>query len=160
MSERVGIAELHIACAPQVLKAYGLGSCLAIALYDPGARIGGLVHSLLPEQRPGDPAGEPGKYVDTAIKTMVGELARAGAEPARLQAKIAGGANMFETEYLTLMHSIGVRNARSAKETLLELGIPLAGEEIGGNRGRTVAFDLATGRLLVYCAKDEQTTSL
>lgn len=160
MSERVGIAELRIGQAPQVFKAYGLGSCLAVALYDPGQRIGGLVHSLLPQQPPGELAGETGKYVDAAIRLMVAELTRVGADPARLQAKIAGGANMFETEYLTLMHSIGVRNARSARETLVELGIPLAGEEVGGNRGRTVAFDLATGRLLVYCAKDDRMISL
>jgi chemotaxis protein CheD len=160
MSERVGIAELHIGQAPQVFKAYGLGSCLAVALYDPGLRIGGLVHSLLPRRRPGDAPGEATKYVDAAIRLMVEELTRAGADPARLQAKIAGGANMFESEYVTLIRSIGVRNANSARETLLELGIPLAGEEIGGNRGRTVAFDLATGQLLVYCAKDNRTTTL
>ncbi|NJC88722.1 MAG: hypothetical protein FIB02_09370 [Desulfuromonas sp.] len=160
MSERVGIAELRIGRDPEVLKAYGLGSCLAIALYDPGLRIGGLVHSLLPQRRAGDPPGEITKYVDAAIRLMIEELAKAGASPARLQAKIAGGANMFETEYVTLMHSIGVRNARSARETLLELGVPLAGEEVGGNRGRTVAFDLATGQLLVYCARENRTTPL
>ena len=160
MSERVGIAELRIATAPQVLKAYGLGSCLAIALYDPQLRVGGLVHSLLPQQRPGEPVSVAPKYVDAAIRLMIEELVRAGADPARLQAKVAGGANMFETEYLTLINSIGVRNARSARETLMELGIPLAGEEVGGNRGRTVEFDLATGRLLVYCARDDRTLVL
>ena len=160
MSQRVGIAELHIAGAPEILKAYGLGSCLAVALYDPGLRIGGLVHCLLPQRRPGDPLGDASKYVDAAIRLMVNELTEAGADPGRLQAKIAGGANMFETEFVTLMHSIGVRNARSARETLQELGIPLAGEEVGGNRGRTVEFHLATGRLLVYCARDDRTTTL
>lgn len=160
MSERVGIAELHIARAPQVLKAYGLGSCLAIAMYDPGLRLGALVHSLLPQRRASDAPGEATKYVDAAIHLMVEELVQAGADRARLQAKIAGGANMFESDYVTLMHSIGVRNARSAREALLELGIPLAGEEVGGNRGRTVAFDLATGQLLVYCARENRTITL
>ena len=160
MSERVGIAELRIARAPVVLKAYGLGSCLAIALYDPGARIGGLVHSLLPQRRGDESLPDATKYVDAAIRLMAAELVREGADFARLYAKIAGGANMFESAYLTLMNSIGVRNARSARETLQELGIPLAGAEVGGNRGRTVSFDLATGRLLVYCARDESTTTL
>ncbi|MHB8709870.1 MAG: chemotaxis protein CheD [Desulfuromonadales bacterium] len=160
MNERVGIAELRIGRAPEVLKAYGLGSCLAIALYDPGLCIGGLVHCLLPQRRRGDPLSDVGKYVDAAICLMVEELTRAGADPARLQARIAGGANMFETEYLTLMHSIGVRNARCARETLQELGIPLAGEDVGGNRGRTAVFELATGRMLVYSAKDDRTITL
>jgi chemotaxis protein CheD len=131
-----------------------------VALYDPHTRLGGLVHSLLPQQRSGDPPETAPKFVDGAIRLMVAELSRAGADPARLLAKCAGGANMFESHYLTLMHSIGVRNARSARETLRELGIPLAGEEVGGNRGRTVTFDLATGRLLVYCARDDRTVVL
>jgi chemotaxis protein CheD len=160
MSERVGIAELRIARAPTVLKAYGLGSCLAIALYDPGECIGGLVHCLLPQRRSNDPLSEAAKYVDGAIRLMLEELNRAGADPARLQAKVAGGANMFETEFVTLVNSIGVRNARSARETLRELGIPLVGEEVGGNRGRTVEFDLVTGNLLVYCARDDRTLTL
>lgn len=160
MSERVGIAELRIAGAPEVLKAYGLGSCLAIALYDPERRIGGLVHSLLPQRRREDALDTPPKYVDAAIHLMIEELGRAGADQQRLQAKIAGGANMFESEFVTLMNSIGVRNARAARETLLALGIPLVGEEVGGNRGRTVAFELATGRLLVYCAREDRTIVL
>lgn len=160
MSDRVGIAELRLGRAPDVLKAYGLGSCLAIALYDPGLRIGGLVHSLLPQRRSDDPLTDAAKYVDAAIVLMVEELTRAGADPARLQAKIAGGANMFESDYLTLMHSIGVRNARRARETLQGLDIPLAGEEVGGNRGRTAVFDLATGQLLVYSARDDRTVVL
>jgi chemotaxis protein CheD len=160
MSERVGIAELRIARAPQRLKAYGLGSCLAIALYDPQLGLGGLVHSLLPQRRGTDPQDRPPKFVDAAIRLMAAELCRAGADPARLQAKCAGGANMFEEDYLSLMQSIGARNALSARETLRELGIPLVAAEVGGNRGRTVTFDLATGRLLVYCAREDRTTAL
>jgi chemotaxis protein CheD len=160
MSERVGIAELRIARAPQILKAYGLGSCLAVALYDPELQLGALVHSLLPQQFYGETIDGSPKFVDAAIRLMVAELRRAGAEPARLQAKSAGGANMFEGVYLTLMQSIGVRNARSARETLKDLGIPLVAEEVGGNRGRTVTFDLATGQLLVYCAREDRTIVL
>lgn len=160
MSKRVGIAELRIARAPEVLKAYGLGSCLAVTLFDPLPGIGGLVHCLLPHRRAGDADSMAHKYVDAAIHGMVAELTLAGADPRRLQAKIAGGANMFETEYVTVMNSIGMRNARSARETLLACAIPLVAEDVGGNRGRTVEFDLATGRLLVYCARDDSTMVL
>ncbi len=160
MIHKVGIAELKVARAPQHLKAYGLGSCLAVALYDPELRIGGLVHCLLPQQPDGTTDDNLAKYVDAAIRRMIVELSGAGVEPTRLQAKCAGGANMFEGGYLTVMQSIGERNARSARETLKELGIPLVAEEVGGNRGRTVTFDLATGRLLVYCARDDRTREL
>lgn len=154
MSERITIAQARLDRAPAVLKAYGLGSCIAVGLYDPLNRIGGLAHLLLPNRPSRNPLGDQGKYVDAGIRQMVDELVLFGAERRNLVAKIAGGANMFESEYQTLIHSIGARNARSARETLAELGIPLAAEEVGGNRGRTVELDLATGEMMVYCARD------
>lgn len=160
MSERVGIAELRLARAPTVLKAFGLGSCLAIALYDPEQRLGALVHSLLPQACRGELPEPPTKYVDMAIERMVEELVRGGAEAARLQARIAGGANMFEPAYVTLIDSIGVRNVRSARQALAARGIPLVGEDVGGNCGRTVEFHLASGQLLVYCARENRTRTL
>lgn len=154
MSQRISIAQARIDRAPAVLKAYGLGSCLAVGLYDPLNRVGGLAHLLLPSHPSRSPLGDQGKYVDAGIRQMVEELVLFGAEHAKLVAKIAGGANMFESEYKTLINSIGARNAKSARETLNELGIPLLGEEVGGNRGRTVELDLASGMMIVYSARD------
>lgn len=160
MNNRVSIAQTCIERAPVVLKASGLGSCIAVGIYDPQSRVGGLGHLLLP-CCPGDhPVGRAGKYVDLGISLMVKRLVEAGARREDLVAKIAGGANMFETTYQTLISSIGARNARSARETLARLNIPLVGEELGGNRGRTVEFDLASGRMLVYCARDDKRLSL
>ena len=160
MSERVGIAELHLGRAPTVLKAFGLGSCLAIALYDPAERLGGLVHSLLPHPRRDEAPDPPAKYVDTAIGLMVDGLVQAGAVAAHLQAKMVGGANMFEADYVTLIDSVGARNVRSARQVLAAYHIPLVGEDVGGNRGRSVEFDLASGQLLVYCARENRTKTI
>jgi chemotaxis protein CheD len=154
MADRVSIAQARIDQAPVVLKAYGLGSCIAVALYDPGTGIGGLSHMLLPCRPTKNPLGTESKYVDAGICQMVDELVRAGANRENLVARMTGGANMFETAYQTLINSIGTRNARSARETLARLCIPLVGEEVGGNRGRTVEFDLASGNMMVYCACD------
>ena len=160
MSDRVSISETRIEQAPAVLKAYGLGSCVAIGLYDPETRFGALGHMLLPTRPEKNPPGVESKYVDAGIAQMIDELVEAGARRETLIAKVAGGANMFESVYQTLINSIGARNARSARETLEALGIPLAGEEVGGNRGRTVEFDLATGNMMVYCAKGNEKTVL
>lgn len=156
MNERVSIAQARIDRAPMVLRAYGLGSCLAVGLYDQDNRIGALGHMLLPQRPEKTPLGSECKYVDAGIFQMVDELVRAGAKRENLVAKLTGGANMFETTYQTLINSIGARNAKSARNTLAELGIPLLGEEVGGNRGRTVEFDLATGMMMVYCAHDDE----
>jgi chemotaxis protein CheD len=160
MSNRVSIAQARIDQSPAVLKAYGLGSCVAVALYDPEARIGGLGHMLLPNRPEKNPLGSESKFVDAGIVQMVDELVRSGAHRKNLIAKVTGGANMFETSYQTLINSIGARNARSARDTLTSLNIPILGEEVGGNRGRTVAFDLATGNMMVYCARDDEQVSL
>ena len=160
MSNRVSIAQARIDQGPAVLKAYGLGSCIAVALYDPQARVGGLGHMLLPNRPEKNPLGSESKYVDAGIVQMVDELVRSGAHRENLVAKVTGGANMFETSYQTLINSIGARNARSARDTLTSLNIPILGEEVGGNRGRTVEFDLATGNMMVYCARDDQQVSL
>lgn len=160
MSERVSIAQICINRAPVSLKAYGLGSCLAVSLYDPETKIGGMGHLLLPCQPDNSPPGSESKYVDTGINQMMEELIQAGAKRESLVAKVAGGANMFETEYHTLINSIGARNAKSARETLHQLGIPLLGAEVGGNRGRNVEFDLASGNMMVYCARENEHISL
>lgn len=156
MSDRVSIAQARIDRAPVILKAYGLGSCIAVGLFDPVTRIGGLGHMLLPNRPEKSPLGSEGKYVDAGILQMVDELVREGANQETLVAKVTGGANMFESVYQTLINSIGARNAKSARDTLARLGIQLLGEEVGGNRGRTVEFDLATGNMMVYCAHDEE----
>ncbi len=160
MIDRVSISEIRIDRSPTVLKAYGLGSCVAISIYDPETGLGGLGHMLLPN-RPGDnPPGTECKYVDAGICMMVDELVKEGANRDTMVAKLTGGANMFESSYQTLIHSIGTRNAKSAKRTLSVLGIPLVAEEVGGNRGRTVEFDLATGKMMVYCARNEESITL
>lgn len=160
MADRVSIAQARIDRAPAVLKAYGLGSCIAVGLYDPESGLGAMGHMLLPYRPAKTPLGSDSKYVDAGICQMVDELVRAGASRERLVAKITGGANMFETAYQTLINSIGARNAKSARETLATLGVPLLGEEVGGNRGRTVEFDLASGNMMVYSAHDDEQISL
>jgi chemotaxis protein CheD len=115
-------------------------------------------HMLLPNRPQRNPLGAGSKFVDAGIYEMVDELVRAGAQRENLIAKITGGANMFESTYQTLINSIGSRNARSARETLAKLGIPLISEEVGGNRGRTVEFDLASGNMMVYCAHGHEQT--
>ena len=160
MPDRVSIAQARIDRAPTILKASGLGSCIAVGIYDPESGIGGMGHMLLPSRPEKSPLGSTSKYVDAGIYQMVDELVRAGANRESLVAKTTGGANMFESVYQTLINSIGARNAKSARETLAGLGIPLLGEEVGGNRGRTVEFDLATGNMMVYCAHDDEQVSL
>lgn len=147
--ERVGISEFRVSRSPVVLVTYGLGSCLGITLYEPESRMGGLAHTLLPAPRPGVDEERPGKFVASAIRRMFDQLTAQGATPERLAAKLIGGANMFEQIHPPSGEGIGARNIRAARETLQVLGIPILGEDVGGQHGRTVEFDLETGKVLV-----------
>lgn len=146
---RVSISEYRVQRSPAVLISYGLGSCLGIAIYDAHIHFGGLAHTLLPQGRDGQSAQRPGKFVDSAIETMVQELLNGGAARERLEAKICGGASMFSPGDMDQKRAIGARNAQAARDTLERLAIPLVAEDVGGSHGRTVEFDLATGQLLV-----------
>ena len=44
----VGISDLNIAKAPDILVTYALGSCVGICLYDPMVKLAGLSHIMLP----------------------------------------------------------------------------------------------------------------
>lgn len=150
--ERVSISEFRVAEAPTVLASYGLGSCLAIAIWDHTRRQGGLAHTLLPTQRA--VSGErPTKYVDATVRIMCAVLQEQGSELVNLRAKLAGGANMFAMNSQSGSMGIGARNIAAAHAVLAEIGIGIAAEDVGGDFGRTVEFDIASGDLIVRAAR-------
>lgn len=152
--ERVGISEYKLATGPATLVTYGLGSCLGITLYDPELKLGGLAHTLLPKPRAGMDMSRMSKFVDASIRMMADELVKNGALFERLEAKIFGGANMFEALQEWAGESIGQRNIGCARETLSELSIPVMAEDVGGNFGRTLVFDLESGKVAVKSVRE------
>jgi chemotaxis protein CheD len=151
----VGLAELKVTNGDGTLASFGLGSCVAVAMFDPVRRVGGLAHVMLPESRGRDSELTPGKFADTAIDTLAKELVRAGARQKSLICKIAGGSQMFQiitapsraVPACPSSTHIGDRNIEAVKVALDVLGIPLVGEDTGGNYGRTVRFDVASGQV-------------
>jgi chemotaxis protein CheD len=130
----VGIGEY--ATGTGAMAAIGLGSCIALALFDPVRGIGGMAHVMLPESQ--GRTGRPGKFADTAVDILIGELRGLGCRNSSLSAKIAGGASMFRMSAASL--NIGERNTVSVRAMLAERRIPLLAEEVGGSVGRTVTF--------------------
>ena len=85
------------------------------------------------------------KFGDTGIRELYNQMVKAGANPKRMVAKIAGGAKMFEVSGLSGVGNVGERNAEQAKLVLKELGIRLVAEDTGLNYGRTVELHCETG---------------
>jgi chemotaxis protein CheD len=152
MSEQhvVGISDRTVSRAPDTIVTYALGSCVGVALFDEGARIGGLAHIMLPDSAmiTGGAASRM-KFADTGVIDLTGEMQALGASLERIYAKIIGGANMFRLSDGSMIASIGDRNVESVRKALAQLGIPIVAEDVGKDYGRTVHFDLSTGKVRV-----------
>ncbi|MGN0141326.1 MAG: chemotaxis protein CheD [Roseburia sp.] len=151
MSEviKVGMADLNICKAPDVITTLGLGSCIGLTFYDPVSKVGGLVHYMLPDSTKARNNGNIAKFADTGIDELLRRVIAAGGNRSRLVAKIAGGARMFEVSGLSDIGNIGARNAEAAKLKLKELGIRLVAEDTGLNYGRTVELHCDTGEYYI-----------
>ncbi|MEN2776594.1 chemotaxis protein CheD [Acetivibrio clariflavus] len=146
---KVGMADMQAARHPAVLVTLGLGSCVGIALYDKTTGIIGLAHCMLPDSTQSKNVTNIAKFVDTAIEALVAKMIALGANRNKLVAKLAGGAQMFNFSQSSDLMKIGLRNVIAAKEKLAQLRIPLISEDTGGNYGRTIMLDSATGILQV-----------
>jgi chemotaxis protein CheD len=142
---KVGIADMNIVKAPNLIRTSGLGSCVGVIIYDSLQRIAGLVHVMLPDSSlsRNDPINL-AKYADTAVSELVSNMVLKGARKLSLKAKIAGGAQMFQFSSGNDSMRIGPRNVEAVKKQLSILHIALVGEEVGGNSGRTIEFDPKT----------------
>lgn len=142
----VGIADMAVGVSPNILRTI-LGSCVGICVYDKDTGIGGLSHIMLPSSKRASTNQK--KYADTAIPLMIDEMVKLGADKSRMVAKLAGGATMFKHSENSLMGDIGKNNISCVKEILSAMSIPVIGEELGGDYGRTIDFYLETGELKI-----------
>jgi len=145
----VGIAQLVIARAPEQLCCLGLGSCVAVFLYDPITKLGGIVHILLP-RAPANCEREE-KYADTGIRKLVRDMLARGAKRETLRAKLVGGAQMFPNLNVNV-HDIGKENCDAVKRILRDLRIRISAEDIEGTRGRSATYNLDDGHVSIKMA--------
>ncbi|MFC6872041.1 chemotaxis protein CheD [Halobellus marinus] len=172
---KVGVAEYAVAESEASLVTSGLGSCVGIAIIDPDAGVAGLAHAMLPKAEANggaapstasgtDPetgteghadGGRPdeAKYVDTAVPGLLRSMAASGADRSNLEARIAGGSAMFE--FGADGDGVGERNVAAAEEVLAAHDIPIVGRDVGGDYGRSLEFDVASGELSVRRAHGE-----
>lgn len=145
---KVGIADWKVTSNPHHIITLGLGSCVGIVLLDKATGVGGMVHIMLPDSTQFKNNNNPAKYADTGISLLLEEAIKQGARKSNLVAKIAGGARMFKGNTSSLLN-IGERNVVKTKEVLSKHGIPLRGEDTGGNKGRTMILQTDLGKVFV-----------
>ncbi len=149
---RVRVADYAVAKGAGVISTIGLGSCVAIAIYDRQTRVGGMAHVLLPSEGLSRDKDNRAKFPGTAVPLLLEEMRKLGAR-GPYTAKIAGGSSMFGALIPSGGINMGERNVLSSRQALSEAGIPLAAQDVGGDYGRSVFFHLDDGRVLVRSLK-------
>lgn len=143
----VRVADLRIGIANDVLITVGLGSCVAILLHDAEARVGGLAHILLPSPALARADGNTAKFPQSAVPRLLELMVADGARRERITGRLAGGASMFAALAPPGTVQMGERNVAAARQTLNFHGVPLVGEAVGGDFGRTVRLRVHDGRI-------------
>ena len=141
----VGIAEMQLSNQPEdLLVTHALGSCIGIAIHDPVAGVGGILHYMLPLSSldPAKAAKNPYMFGDTGIPTLFQEAYRAGATKENLRVAMAGGASVIQD---TQNFDIGARNVVIARKLFWKNAVLISAEHVGGTAPRTLYLDMTNG---------------
>lgn len=145
----VGVADMAIARESQGhLVTYALGSCIGLSAFDPVAKVGGLLHFMLPQPaEQTDPKDlKPYMYATTGIPLMFRKLMEAGARKDRLILCAAGGAEIINDAGV---FAIGKRNRTILRKIFWKDGTVVAAEDTGGGLARTMTVNLSTGEVRI-----------
>jgi chemotaxis protein CheD len=151
----VNIADMKISTNPdELLITYSLGSCVALAVYDPYKQIGGLIHIMLPESHieRNSTNINPFKFVDLGVPALYKELFKLGSKRTHLVTKVIGGSNVMDkNKYF----NIGERNYTAVRKILWRNNMIIHKEDVGGTKSRTVRIYTDTGKVLVSNSYEE-----
>jgi chemotaxis protein CheD len=119
-----------------------LGSCVALCLWDPVSRVGGINHYLLPLWAGSGPSSP--RFGDVAVRGLIERVLTLGSDKRRLKAKLFGGACVIAA-FRARENHLGMKNVQTAQQLLEQEGIPLVGHDVGGGRGRKLIFHTDDG---------------
>jgi chemotaxis protein CheD len=148
----VGIGECQISKDPDAtLITHALGSCIAVMVHDPVARVAGLLHYMLPESSLDleKAALRPFLFADTGIPLLFQSAYKLGAVKSRMVVMAAGGAQMLDPNGT---FNIGKRNHMAMRKIFWKAGVMVQKEEVGGSLSRTVRIEVGTGRVQLRVA--------
>ena len=145
----IDISDAKVSNDPDaVLTTYSLGSCIGVALFDPVAKVGGMLHYQLPASTLDKPKADrfPCMFADTGMQCLVASMAALGAVAKRIHVKIAGGATMNTGPK---GFDIGKRNYLAIRKILWQYGMFIDAEDVGGNSPRNMYLNLVDGAVTV-----------
>ena len=147
----IPIGEFSVTKTPSdVLTTHALGSCVAVCIWDPVARVAGMLHFLLPESSINRTRAQvqPATFADSGIPLLFQEAYRLGLTKSRAIVRLVGGAEVQADQPLG-MFNVGMRNVLAARSVLWKNGVLVKGELVGGTAARTVRLWADGGRVRV-----------
>jgi len=142
----VGVAEgFADAAGDYSVITFALGSCVGVTLWDPHARVGGMLHCQLPVSYQNETRAKdnPFIYTDTGAAELLRRLYALGAGQDRLVARIAGCLDSESTSASSFR--VGARNLAVARRILWKNDIAVRSEDVGGRMPRTLQLDMSSG---------------
>ena len=144
----VGIGEFAVSNdRASVIVTHALGSCVAVCLWDPDARVAGMLHVLLPDSgiNPARAKEQPGAFADTGIPLLFRTAYEYGVAKKRCRVRLIGGADVTGVG----AQAIGKRNVLAARSLLWRNGVLVEKETVGGSAARSVSVSVADGQLAI-----------
>lgn len=145
----VGVGDCYVSADPDaVLVTYALGSCIAVVIYDPVSKVGGLLHYMLPESSLSeDKARErPFMFANTGIPLLFHNAYGLGAVKSRLEVAVFGGAQVMDANET---FNIGKRNHLALRKIFWKAGVLAQLEDVGGTQSRTVRLEVGNGQIVL-----------
>jgi chemotaxis protein CheD len=146
----VGIADMAVSSDPEdTIVTYALGSCLGVCVFDPVARVGGLLHLMLPQASlsPEKAAQNPMMFADTGLPKLFLASYALGAKKERILVAVAGGAAFGMKQGGE--DGIGQRNVAMLRKLLWKNGVMLKRHDLGGSEPRNMSLCIATGEVSI-----------
>ncbi len=147
MRHIVGVSDMKLSNNPgEHIVTFALGSCIGIAIHDPIAKVGGILHYMLPQSKIDVKKAEmnPFMFGDTGIPLFFRKAYELGASKQRLRVVMAGGAAVIDMKD---RFNIGKRNITIARKLFWKNNILIDAEHVGDSISRTLYLDITTGRV-------------
>lgn len=151
----VGISDIKVSNnAADVIVTYALGSCIGIVVFDPIAKVGGLLHYMLPESAldQNKARENPAMFADTGIPLLFKSCYKLGAEKRRMIVKAAGGASILDD---TNFFRIGQKNIMAMRKIFWKNNVMIDKEDTGLNYNRTIRLEMSTGKVFIRSSGGE-----
>jgi chemotaxis protein CheD len=149
MTKIIGVADMAVSnSGDESLITYSLGSCIAVILFDPVVRVGGMLHFMLPDASMdiAKAKNKPAMFADSGIPVLFKQTYQLGATKKNTIVKIAGGSQIMDENGV---FNIGKRNYLAVRKIFWKNNVLVAAEHVGGNVNRTVRLEMATGRVFM-----------